>query len=98
MESIGRLAGGIAHDFNNLLQAITGFSSILLTDLGEGDPRRDDVEEIDRAAQRAVALTRQLLAFSRKQKMETGPAGGEPRGAGHGENAAPPDRRKCCPG
>jgi len=70
MESIGRLAGGIAHDFNNLLQAITGFSSILLADLGEGDPRRGDVEEIDRAAQRAVALTRQLLAFSRKQKME----------------------------
>jgi two-component system cell cycle sensor histidine kinase/response regulator CckA len=70
MESIGRLAGGIAHDFNNLLQAITGFSSILLAELGEGDPRRGDVEEIDRAAQRAVALTRQLLAFSRKQKME----------------------------
>lgn len=73
MESIGRLAGGIAHDFNNLLQAITGFSSILLADLGEGDPRRDDVQEIDRAAQRAVALTRQLLAFSRKQKMELTP-------------------------
>jgi two-component system cell cycle sensor histidine kinase/response regulator CckA len=73
MESVGRLAGGIAHDFNNLLQAITGFSSILLGELGEGDPRRSDVEEIDRAAQRAVALTRQLLAFSRKQKMELAP-------------------------
>ena len=73
MESIGRLAGGIAHDFNNLLQAITGFSSILMDELGEGDPRRSDVEEIDRAAQRAVALTRQLLAFSRKQKLEMVP-------------------------
>ena len=73
MESVGRLAGGIAHDFNNILQAITGFSSILLGELGEGDPRRADVAEIDRAAQRAVGLTRQLLAFSRKQKMEMAP-------------------------
>jgi PAS domain S-box-containing protein len=69
MESIGRMAGGIAHDFNNLLQAITGFSAILLSEIAEGDPRRSDVTEIDRAAQRAAALTRQLLAFGRRQKM-----------------------------
>lgn len=73
MESVGRLAGGLAHDFNNLLQAITGFTSILLADLGDGDPRREDALEIEKAAQRAVALTRQLLAFSRKQAMQMGP-------------------------
>lgn len=70
MESIGRLAGGIAHDFNNLLQAITGFSAILLSEIAETDPRRLDVMEIDRAAHRAAGLTRQLLTFSRRQKME----------------------------
>jgi PAS domain S-box-containing protein len=70
LESIGRLAGGIAHDFNNILQAITGFSSILLSEMSESDPRRNDVLEIDRAAGRAADLTRQLLMFSRRQKME----------------------------
>lgn len=70
MESIGRLAGGIAHDFNNLLQAIAGFSAILLSEMVESDPRRLDVMEIDRAAQRAAVLTRQLLTFSRRQKLE----------------------------
>lgn len=73
MESIGRLAGGIAHDFNNLLQAITGFSAILLSEMTETDPRRLDVMEIDRAAQRATVLTRQLLTFSRRQKAELTP-------------------------
>ncbi|HMP75579.1 MAG TPA: PAS domain S-box protein [Kiritimatiellia bacterium] len=73
MESIGRLAGGIAHDFNNLLQAITGFSAILLSEIPEGDPRRADVQEIERAAHRAAALTRQLLTFGRKQRMDIAP-------------------------
>jgi two-component system cell cycle sensor histidine kinase/response regulator CckA len=67
MEAVGRLAGGIAHDFNNLLTAITGYAELLLGDLDQVDPRRDDVAEIQKAADRAATLTRQLLAFSRKQ-------------------------------
>lgn len=70
MEVIGRLAGGIAHDFNNLLQAITGFSHLLLESLDATSPHRADVLEIDKAARRASDLTRQLLAFSRRQMIE----------------------------
>ena len=69
MEGIGRLAGGIAHDFNNILTAITAYSDMLLTDLPSEDKHRGDVEEIHRAAGRAAALTRQLLAFSRQQVL-----------------------------
>lgn len=71
MEGIGRLAGGIAHDFNNLLQAITGFCTLLLQQMSPDSPFRPDVLEIEKAAKRAAALTRQLLAFSRRQMMET---------------------------
>jgi PAS domain S-box-containing protein len=67
MEAVGRLAGGVAHDFNNMLTAITGYADILTMSLDQGDPRRFDVEEIKKAADRAGSLTRQLLAFSRKQ-------------------------------
>ncbi len=67
MESVGRLAGGIAHDFNNLLTVIGGTSELALMDLKEGDRFHDDFLEIRRTADRASRLTRQLLAFSRKE-------------------------------
>lgn len=70
MEAVGRLAGGIAHDFNNLLTAIIGYSQIILGDLNEGDPMREQIEEIEKAGKRAAALTNQLLAFSRKQILQ----------------------------
>jgi PAS domain S-box-containing protein len=69
LEAVGRLAGGVAHDFNNLLTAIGGFAELLLLDLAEGQPGRADAQEILRAANRATALTRQLLAFSRRQVL-----------------------------
>ncbi|MCX5742118.1 MAG: GAF domain-containing protein [Proteobacteria bacterium] len=67
MDAIGRLAGGIAHDFNNVLSVILTYSAILLDDLAPTDPTRQDIEEIQRAGQRAAELTGQLLAFSRQQ-------------------------------
>ncbi len=70
MEAIGRLAGGVAHDFNNLLGAILGYSDVMLLDVKKGDPLREDILEISRAAKRAAELTRQLLVFSRKQVMQ----------------------------
>ena len=69
IEAIGRLAGGVAHDFNNLLTAMSGHIYLLSADLAEDDPRRLHVEEIRRGAMRAAGLTRQLLAFSRKQVL-----------------------------
>ena len=70
MEAVGRLAGGIAHDFNNLLTAITGYADFLLKRLEEDDPLRREAAEITKAAQRAAALTGQLLAFSRRQVLQ----------------------------
>jgi PAS domain S-box-containing protein len=73
MEALGRFAGGVAHDFNNLLTAIQGYASLLLLDLGPIDPRREDLEEIRKASERAAALTRQILAFSRRHVGEPEP-------------------------
>jgi two-component system cell cycle sensor histidine kinase/response regulator CckA len=70
MEAVGRLAGGIAHDFNNLLMVIQGYADLLAERLPAGDSSRRNAEQIQTAAQRASSLTRQLLAFSRKQIME----------------------------
>jgi len=67
MDAIGQLAGGIAHDFNNLLTTISGYSELVWEDIGEDSQLRSDVGEIRKAAERAAALTQQLLAFSRKQ-------------------------------
>src|SRR5947209_2102464 len=70
IEAIGQLAGGVAHDFNNLLTAITGYSDLIMRRLPQDDLIRRHVIEIKRASDRAAALTRQLLAFSRKQMLQ----------------------------
>jgi PAS domain S-box-containing protein len=70
MEGIGRLAGGVAHDFNNILSIILSCAGFALEGLKEGDPVREDVLEIEKGAKRAAALTRQLLAFSRRQVLQ----------------------------
>lgn len=70
MVTVGQMTGGVAHDFNNLLTIIRGYSELLLDYIPAGDALRDKVEEIDRAAQRAATLTRQLLSFSRKQQPQ----------------------------
>jgi two-component system, cell cycle sensor histidine kinase and response regulator CckA len=70
MEAVGRLSGGIAHDFNNLLGVIIGYSQVMKRMLGTTHPAFEHAEEIEKASQRAVSLTRQLLAFSRQQVLE----------------------------
>ena len=70
MEAVGRLAGGVAHDFNNLLMVINGHSDLLLKQLNARDPMHEELSEIRKAGQRATELTRDLLAFSRKQLIQ----------------------------
>ena len=73
MEAVGRLAAGVAHDFNNLLTAILGYCELMIAELPPEDSRRSDLEEIHKAGTRGAGLTRQLLAFSRKQIVEPRP-------------------------
>jgi two-component system cell cycle sensor histidine kinase/response regulator CckA len=75
MDAIGRLAGGVAHDFNNLLMVISGYAELLVDHFPADHPGRHQAEEIKRAADRATALTRQLLTFSRKQVRQPRPLG-----------------------
>ncbi len=70
LESVGRLAGGVAHDFNNLLTGVTGYTQLLLRKLPAGSPMRKDLTQIRELSDRAAELTRQLLAFSRRQALE----------------------------
>jgi PAS domain S-box-containing protein len=69
MEALGRLAGGVAHDFNTLLNIMLGYSELLLSELPRGDRRRERVEQIEQSAKTGALLTKQLLAFSRKQPI-----------------------------
>ena len=69
LDAVGRLAGGVAHDFNNLMTIVIGNSDLMLMSLDKNDPLRKDVKEIKKAGDRAASLTRQLLAFSRKQAL-----------------------------
>src|SRR5439155_26613995 len=71
MEAVGRLAGGIAHDFNNLLMVISGYAEVLLAKLAPDNPLHDKGKAIQQASDRATTLTRQLLAFRRKQLLES---------------------------
>jgi PAS domain S-box-containing protein len=73
LEAIGQLTGAVAHDFNNLLMVITGVTEILLCDFRPGDQRHDDLLQVQNAADAATSLTRQLLAFSRKEVLEPRP-------------------------
>ena len=93
MEAVGQLAGGVAHDFNNLLTVIHGYAELLLTNIDRGRPPADRRRRDLKAAERAAALTRQLLAFSRKQVLQPTILDLEQPRHQHEQDAASPDRR-----
>ncbi len=93
MEAVGRLAGGVAHDFNNLLGVIAGYGELVHEQLPEQSPLREEMEEILKAAKRAADLTRQLLAFGRKQVLQPVVLDLNAVVADLETNAAPDDRR-----
>ena len=77
MEAIGRLTGGIAHDFKNTMTGIIGYARMLMTILDEHDPHYLPISEISRAGERSGTLTKQLLAFGRRQLLRAGRAHGQ---------------------
>ena len=96
MEAIGTLAGGVAHDFNNLLMVINGYSSVLSDALSADHSLRGHADQIFKAGERAASLTRQLLAFSRKQTIQAGKLNLNQSHWRHREIVAAPDRRTHC--
>ena len=89
METVGKLAGGIAHEFNSILTAIIGQSELLLNDLPPGNPLCKNATEIGKAADRAATLTRQLLAYGRKQILQPETLDLDSIVAEHGRHLAP---------
>ena len=94
MEAVGRLAGGVAHDFNNMLTVISGYNRMILDELSPLDPVRGCAEEVLKAADRAAALTKQLLAFSRRQVMQPCVMNVNAAIVHDREDVAPADRRR----
>lgn len=94
MEAVGRLAGGVAHDFNNLLMVISGYTEVLLENTGNNNPLYPKIEAIYQATERATGLTRQLLAFSRRQMLELKVVDVNVIVGGHGAPAVSVDRGK----